>query len=805
MRWYPLEDALKHYFGYDSFRPGQREIVEAALDDRDQLVVMPTGGGKSLCFQLPALLKPGVTIVVSPLIALMQDQVEALRDNGIPAAFLNSSLGMGETRDREAALLDGKIKLLYVAPERLLGDRFLSFLGRVQAARGLAGFAIDEAHCVSEWGHDFRPEYRQLKRLRELFPDVPIAALTATATERVRCDIIAQLALRQPQMRVASFNRANLYYEVRPKDRRSYEQLLQLAQTQGGSGIIYCLSRKRVDEIALRLQNDGIAALPYHAGLSDEMRAYNQTRFIRDDVKVMVATIAFGMGINKPDVRFVVHYDLPRSLESYYQESGRAGRDGEAANCTLFFGTQDIHTVNYLIDQKTDPDEQRVARQQLRQVLDYAEGTECRRTIQLGYFGERFPGKCSNCDNCLNPQPMQDRTVEAQKFLSCVARCRERYGMNYIIDVLRGSRQKKILQNHHHKLSTYGIGKDRNANDWRQLGRSLLHRGWLDETTDGYRVLKLNASSWEILRNQRDVSVAVPRSLSVDRAVETDELSISAEELFQRLRALRKEIADAQGVAPYVVFANASLRQMARERPCDRAGFARISGVGSSKLDRYGDRFMQEIRAFCSEPATAARATADFTPAGGTESEPRSVSASLPDHAPQPTPVPNASVPASDTPTASVAVDRALAARITPKARPVSKQLVVAPPPLSESVLATLHLHQGGADVAAIAAKRGLTARTIVNHLSDLIEQGYAVEVDRLVPIERQQVVADAIAAVGPDSLRRIRDRLGDDFSYEEIQLGRSVWQLRARSVPSAPSVAAVSARAGETTVAEKG
>ncbi len=439
-----LEEALKHFFGYDTFRLGQRQIVEEALQNRDLLIIMPTGGGKSLCFQLPALLKPGLTVVVSPLIALMQDQVDALQDNGIGATFLNSSLNWEAVRSREVAILNGKIKLLYVAPERLLGEKFLPFLDQVRSQIGISAFAIDEAHCVSEWGHDFRPEYRQMKQLRQRYPDVPILALTATATGRVRQDIIQQLTLREPGIHVASFNRPNLYYDVQPKERQSYNQLFKKIRSYQGSGIIYCLSRRKVDEIAFRLQNDGISALPYHAGLSDEARTTNQTRFIRDDVQVMVATIAFGMGINKPDVRFVIHYDLPRNLESYYQESGRAGRDGELSHCTLLFGAGDIRTIEYLIDQKPDPKEQRVARQQLRQVLDYAEGTDCRRTIQLSYFGERFKGDCGNCDNCRNPKPVEDWTIEAQKFLSCVARCKERFGIILIIVVLRVSIKQKI-------------------------------------------------------------------------------------------------------------------------------------------------------------------------------------------------------------------------------------------------------------------------------------------------------------------------------------------------------------------------
>lgn len=595
-----LEQALKHFFGYDRFRPGQKDIIEAVLEKRDLLVVMPTGGGKSMCFQLPALLTPGVTIVVSPLIALMQDQVQSLCDNGIGATFLNSTVSPLEVRSRANQILRGEIKLLYVAPERLLSEQFLLFLEQIHSTIGIAGFAIDEAHCVSEWGHDFRPEYRQIVSVRSQFPDVPMVALTATATERVRQDIIEQLDLRQPIVHIASFNRQNLSYEVRPKQKKAYTELLQLVHQNPGSGIIYCLSRKKVDEITYRLQQDGISALAYHAGMSDIDRSTNQTRFIRDDVRIMVATIAFGMGINKPDVRFVIHYDLPRNLEGYYQESGRAGRDGEPARCLLLFSYGDLKTIDYLIDQKPDPNEQQIARQQLRQVVDYAEGTDCRRRIQLSYFGERFEGNCRNCDNCLQPKPLEDWTIEAQKFLSCVARCQERFGMTYIIDVLRGSKDKRILQNKHDQLSTYGIGKDRSADAWRILGRSLLHQGLVSETSDGYAVLKLNAHSWEILRKQRSVFVAVPKAKDTDDRPNSPKRQM-AEQLFEHLRALRKQLADEQSVPPYVVFPDSSLRLMAQSQPQSLTDFAQISGVGSRKLDKYGPRFVKAIEEFCQQ------------------------------------------------------------------------------------------------------------------------------------------------------------------------------------------------------------
>ncbi|AFY90776.1 DNA helicase RecQ [Chroococcidiopsis thermalis] len=596
-RFQSLEAALKHYFGYDSFRPGQKQIVEQALQNRDQLIVMPTGGGKSLCFQLPALLQPGLTVVVSPLIALMQDQVEALRDNGIGATFLNSSLNLHQVRSREQAILSGKTKLLYVAPERLLNEKFLPFLDLIREKIGIAAFAIDEAHCVSEWGHDFRPEYRQLKQLRQRYPGVPTLALTATATDRVRQDIIQQLGLSQPSIHIASFNRPNLYYEVQPKQKQSYSQLLQIIRQSEGSGIVYCLSRRKVDEIAFKLQQDKIAALPYHAGLSDTERAENQTRFIRDDVRVMVATIAFGMGINKPDVRFVIHHDLPRNIEGYYQESGRAGRDGETARCTLFLGYGDIKTIEYLIDQKTDLQGQRIARQQLRQVIDFAEGTDCRRTIVLGYFGERFAGQCSGCDNCLAPKPVVDWTIEAMKFLSCVARCKEKFGMNHIIDILRGSKNQKVLQYNHNKLSTYGIGKDKTVEEWRLLGRSLLHQGLLDQTTDGYSVLKLNAASWEVMRRQRTVSIAIDTTPNLS-AQPLEARTAEVEMLFQKLRSLRKEIADEQSVPPYVIFADSTLKLMALQQPQTLTEFAQLSGVTSHKIAQYGKKFLIEIQAY---------------------------------------------------------------------------------------------------------------------------------------------------------------------------------------------------------------
>jgi ATP-dependent DNA helicase RecQ len=723
-----LEQALKHYFGYDEFRSSQREIVTTALANRDLLVIMPTGGGKSLCFQLPALLKQGITIVVSPLIALMQDQVQQLADNGISATFLNSSITTEERRERATAIYNGEIKLLYLAPERLNQEFITNFLVDLHQEVGISSFAIDEAHCVSEWGHDFRPDYRKLAQLREYFPKVPFLGLTATATDRVRQDIIKQLDLRDPDIHVASFNRPNLYYEVRRKTTTPYRELLAQVKQTDGSGIIYCLSRKKVDELTHKLSTDGIKVLPYHAGLDAETRTNNQTRFIRDDVQWMTATVAFGMGINKPDVRSVIHYDLPRNIEGYYQESGRAGRDGEPAHCTLYFGLGDIKTIEYLIAQKIDretgealAEEQRIATQQLRRVINYAEASECRRIIQLGYFGESFPGNCGNCDNCKYPRPISDWTIESQKLLSCVARFSKQgrnFGLSYTIDVLRGSKADRILKNGHDTMSTYGIGKDRTQDEWRMLGRSLLHQGLVEETSDGYSVLTLNPSSWEILKGERKVEIAITPTKATVAANEVEENSIEAQALYNRLQKLRKQYADANKVPPYVIFADSSLRLMARQQPQTLSQFAQISGVGARKLSQYGEMFTAEIRAFRSESGLPILTETDPTP-----------------------PL------VAHTPTKS---------------------------DVSSSQLQTLDFYQRGLSIGEIAIERSMRESTITDHLLKAIECGYEVNLDRIISLARQDSIEQAIKTVGAERLNPIREHLGDSYSYEEIKLVRA-------------------------------
>ncbi len=712
-----LEQNLKNYFGYDSFRPGQKEIIETALKQKDLLIIMPTGGGKSLCFQLPALLKPGLTIVVSPLISLMQDQVESLEDNGIAATFLNSTLGLTETRKRETDIMQGKIKLLYVAPERLLSEKFFPFLELINSQQGISTFAIDEAHCVSEWGHDFRPEYRQLQMLRETYPDVPMMALTATATKRVRGDIITQLNLENPYIHIASFFRSNLYYEVRQKSsaKNTFAETLQIIKTIDGSGIVYCNSRKRVDEIAYKLRQNHVSALPYHAGMSDEDRTINQTKFIRDDVDVIVATVAFGMGINKPDVRFVIHYDLPKNIEGYYQETGRSGRDGEVAQCILFFSYGDKKSIEYLIDQKDDEQEKRIAEQQLRRIINYSEATDCRHRILLSYFGEDFPGNCGNCDNCKYPKPIEDWTIEAMKFLSCVARTKERFGMTYIIEVLRGSKNQKVLERKHDKLSTYGIGKDRSIEEWKNLARSLLHQGLMEETTDGYSVLKLNQNSWEVMGRKIKVEIAIEKKHKIEKT--TTSLAADEQRLFEELRALRKRIADAQMVAPYVVFPDKTLQNMAQQRPQTFDEFMNISGVGTRKVDKYGKQFIEAIRNYCAEYGLP------------TNSEPIRELAKVVDNVP------------------------------------------------SMTQIETLELYKKGLSINAIANERGVRTSRIVSHLAELIEKEQPVDIDRLVKPERQEKIIAAIEEVGDEKLKPIYEYLQEHYSYDEIKLVRAFWR----------------------------
>src|SRR6266478_4123564 len=586
---------LKQFFGFSSFRPLQEEIIRDALAGRDVLALLPTGGGKSLCFQLPALTRAGLTVVVSPLISLMKDQVDALQTSGVPATFLNSSLKSDESRARLRGLHEGDYRLLYVAPERMMLSGFLSDLRRWNVHL----LAIDEAHCISEWGHDFRPEYRRLAELRQHFPEVPLMALTATATERVRLDIVKQLRLREPQRYVAGFNRPNLTYRVLPKS-KAYEQVLYfLATRPNDSGIVYCQSRKSAESVAARLSDDGVMAKPYHAGLDAKERSANQELFLRDEVRVICATIAFGMGINKPNVRFVIHHDLPKNVEGYYQETGRAGRDGLPSECLLLFSAGDAVKYSRFIDEVSDERQRQIATTQLRQMVNFAESSECRRVALLRYFGEEFPEtNCGGCDNCLTPRETYDGTLAGQKFLSCVFRVREKsginFGINQIVEVLTGAETENIIKWNHQTISTYGIGRELSRVEWRNIGRELVRLGYLRQAAEKFNVLQLTEQGQAALKERQ--SIRLTKAAAATKAAQPRAGEISCNEaLFERLRWLRKRLADERGVPPYIVFSDVSLRQMARNYPSNEAEFAQISGVGEQKLKRFGKKFVAEI------------------------------------------------------------------------------------------------------------------------------------------------------------------------------------------------------------------
>ncbi|KAB0669640.1 DNA helicase RecQ [Oryzomonas sagensis] len=590
-----LQETLKNIFGYTSFRPHQLEIISAIIAGEDAFVLMPTGGGKSLCYQVPALHRAGVGIVVSPLISLMKDQVDALTANGVAAALYNSSLKEAEARQVLARLHGGQLDLLYVSPERLMSD---GFLDRLQGL-DIALFAIDEAHCVSQWGHDFRPEYVQLGRLRDLFPGIPLIALTATADPQTRTDIIGRLGLTEAVCHVAGFDRPNIRYTVLEKQ-KPFQQLSSFLKGRPDeAGIVYALSRKRVEELAGRLAEAGIKVAPYHAGLSDRERQQTQDAFQRDDLRVVVATVAFGMGIDKPNVRFVVHYDLPKNIESYYQETGRAGRDGLPAEALLLFGYGDIAISRALIENGGNPDQKRIELHKLNAMVGFAEALTCRRRVLLGYFGEHLEEDCGNCDVCQSPPERYDATEDAQKALSCVYRVGQRFGMGHVIEVLRGSRSQRIQSLGHDRLSTYGIGKELSQDAWGGLMRQLLHLGYLEQDVGNYSVLHLTARSKPVLRGEERVVLARPRVRVVAAKKEPKrgrgELEYDRE-LFERLRMLRKRLADEQQVPPFVVFGDATLVEMAAYRPADDDGLARISGVGKHKLARYGAAFLREIR-----------------------------------------------------------------------------------------------------------------------------------------------------------------------------------------------------------------
>jgi len=712
---------LKQYFGFTTFRPLQEEIIRDSLAGKDVFALLPTGGGKSLCFQLPALTRDGLTVVVSPLIALMKDQVDALQASGIPATFLNSSLAADESRKRLRGLHNGEYRLLYAAPERLMLSSFLEDLQRWNVRL----IAVDEAHCISEWGHDFRPEYRQIADLRKLFPLVPFMALTATATGRVREDIVTHLRLREPNCYVASFNRPNLTYRVIPKN-KSYDQLLHFLRARPKeSGIVYCQSRKSAERVAANLTEDGVKSRPYHAGLTPKERSEHQEFFLRDDVRVICATIAFGMGINKPNVRFVIHYDLPKNIEGYYQETGRAGRDGLPSECVLLFSAGDVVKQTQFIDEKPSLKEQQIARAQLQQMVHYAECAGCRRKELLAYFGEEYSAAgCGACDNCLSPRATFDGTLAAQKFLSCVFRIREKQrfgvGLNHLVEVLAGADTEKIRKWDHTQLSTYGIGKEHSRPEWAAIGRELVRLGFLRQKAEKFSVLELTNDGLAALKERRKITLTKPAVTPETKTYHVGEIACD-EVLFDRLRQLRKKLADERDVPAYIIFSDVALRQMARNYPASESEFARISGVGEKKLREFGEIFLGEIAAHLQSNARQIFADDSFV-----------VSA--------------------------------------------------APPPsrssLGDSARETLRRFRSGSSVEQIARERDVTTGTICGHIAEGVERGEPVDLDIFFTADEKKKVAAAFQARGAFALSPVFESLGGKIDYGRLRIFRAATNI---------------------------
>jgi ATP-dependent DNA helicase RecQ len=706
---YNIQSTLQHYFGYNEFRHNQQEIIENVLAKKDTVVLMPTGGGKSVCFQIPALLFDGVTIVVSPLIALMKDQVDALKLNGIPAAFLNSSQSSYEQSEIINQIKNKKLKLLYVAPERLLGqNNFLTYLKDINVSL----FAIDEAHCISQWGHDFRPEYLVLGQLKKQFPQVPIIALTATADALTKKDIIDKLEITDFTVFENSFNRPNIFYYIKPK-KNYFSQLIDyLEARKDDSGIIYCLSRSSTEKLAEDLVEEGYLAAAYHAGLERNVREERQDKFLRDEIKIIIATVAFGMGIDKSNVRFVVHADLPKNIEGYYQETGRAGRDGLLSEAVLFYSGGDVIKLRNFAKVEGNAEQSKIMLKKLQQMAQLCESRQCRRQYLLNYFGEAAPDYCGSCDVCLSDEEKVDATIEAQKFLSAVSRLNERFGMNYVVDFLRGS---STIRSEHQQLKTFGIGKNISKDQWKQYARELLQMKAVKQSDGEYPVLQLTEKSRKILKGEEQVKLvkAVTTKAEQPAAMQMQNSIPAYDELFRELKSVTHDLANKERVAAYMIFSEATLLELATYLPLTMTDIAKISGFGDIKLAKYGSLFLDHIITYCRKNSLSTR------------------------------------IDLKETKRSKKAVPKE-------RATDTKKQ--------------SLELFLNDKTISEIAFERNLSPQTILGHLAFYVSKG-ELEVTKLVLQEKIEPIMNAIKISGTEELAPIRQKLGDNYSYGEIRV----------------------------------
>jgi ATP-dependent DNA helicase RecQ len=718
---------LTTVFGFQAFRPNQEAIIRNILDNRDVFAVMPTGGGKSLCYQLPAMMMPATAVIISPLISLMKDQVDAARENGISAAFMNSSMNADEVSDVYRMLKYNKIRLLYIAPERFAMPHFLE---RLKTAP-ISLFAIDEAHCISEWGHDFRPDYLALSLIPEMFPDVPVAAFTATATQKVQEDIIKRIGLRRPHIVRASFNRPNLFYQVKAKSGIGSQILDFLRDHPAESGIIYRTTRDAVTETADFLKSKGIGALPYHAGLSAEERGRNQEAFNKDEAQVIVATIAFGMGIDKSNVRFVIHADLPKNIEGYYQETGRAGRDGEPAHCLLFFGRGDIPKIRYFIDGMTDERERFIAIEKLNQTVGYASHNVCRRRQLLGFFGEDYPhDNCGACDICSGSVDQVDITVDAQILLSAVSRTGQRFGAGHSIDIVTGADTKRIRELRHNEVKTYGAGRHKDKKYWRSVVDELLAQNALMQEGDPYPVLKITQKGSDILFGREVITALRKEEVKAKPSQERSGLQEYDRVLFDRLRTIRKKLAEGHQVPPYVIFSDKTLHEMCRHFPSTSSDMRKITGVGDAKLERYGEDFIHEISKYLAES-------------------------------------PDSTVPGRD------AEDSCTAALTQKKKK-------------GETVEETYEFFKGGMCLDDIAKLRNLSPSTIASHMEHLIRDGRDIDLDRLVESRKRIKIEKFFLSVKAWGLNPVVEHFNGTVNYEEARLVRAYMLRNHKASPAA-------------------